>query len=359
MSSTAPVKASTPGVVDANMHWLPETLFSDPRLLDAFLNTPPREYGTWARLEPIAGSALRQIIIEQPRGQEVLNYAESQYSLDAQLADMDRAGIERAVFRMPCWQEWLDLAACKLVNDQLAQHVARCPDRFSALAVAPPWGTRDSIREVERCIKDLGFAGVQMAAHYGQLYLDDEAFKPYMRFLNELEVPVVVHHTPLPVDYGSILSYTNQRRQYGRCVAQATAVGRELFSGMFDEFPNLTFVHSMLGGGFFAYVDMLCPPKLDAYRDEVDRFEADTDKLRRQLKRNLFFDISGAPQWGQAQLRCAIDVLGAQNILYSGSYPIRKDWFFKGVGTIRELGLSEQAERAILGGNARRVFKID
>jgi len=354
-----PRNAPTPGVVDANMHWLPETLFSDPRLLDAFLNTPPREYGIWTRLEPIAGSPLRQIIIEQPRGSEVLNYAESQYSLATQLADMDRAGIERAVFRMPCWQEWLTLDACKLVNDQLARHVARCPSRFTALAVAPPWGTADSLREVQRCIQELGFAGVQMAAHYGQLYLDDPAFKPYLRFLNALEVPVVVHHTPLPVDHSSILSYPNQRRQYGRCVAQATAVGRELFSGMFDEFPDLTFIHSMLGGGFFAYADMLCPPKRAAYPDAVDRFAADTEALRGQLKKNLFFDISGAPQWGAAQLRCAVEVLGARNILYSGSYPIRKDWFFEGVATIRSLGLAPADEQAILGGNARRLFKLD
>jgi predicted TIM-barrel fold metal-dependent hydrolase len=346
------------GYVDANMHWLPETLFTDERLLNAFLNTPPREYGIHARLEPIAGGDLRQIIIEQPKGYEVLNYAEGQYSLQAQLADMDRAQIERAIFRMPCWQEWLDLEACKTVNDALASHVARCPDRFAALAVAPPWGTRDAMREVERCIKELGFVGVQMAAHYGQLYLDDPAFRPYLAFLNGLGVPVVVHHTPLPVDYGSILSYTNQRRQYGRCVAQATAVGRELFSGLFDEFQNLRLVHSMLGGGFFAYVDMLFPPKLDAFHDEVDRFDAHTEQLRQQLKRHIYFDMSGAPQWGRAQLQCAVQVLGADNILYGGSYPIRRDWFFQGIGYVKSLGLSAADEAAILGGNARRLFGL-
>jgi len=33
---------------------------------------------------------------------------------------------------------------------------------------------------------------------------------------------------------------------------QGTAVGRELFSGMFEEFPNLKFIHTMFVGNLFA-----------------------------------------------------------------------------------------------------------
>ena len=340
------------------MHWLPGDLFSNERLLNAFIGSVPREYGTSARVEPVAGKNIRQIIIEQPKGYVNLNYAENQYNLEGQLADMAKAGIDQGVFRMPCWQEWLDLETCKIVNNGLAEYVKRSEGRLSALAVAPPWGTAESKREVERCIKELGFRGVQMAAHYGNLYLDDEAFRPYFRFLNDLNVPVVVHHTPLPVDFESILSYTNQRRQFGRCVAQATAVGRELFSGMFDEFQNLKLFHSMLGGAFFAYVNMLVPPRKEAFKDAVDRFEVQTDKLRSQLKNNIYFDISGAPQWGQAQLECAIKVIGASNILYGSSYPIRMDWYFEGLDCVRSLNISEKQKTAILGGNAIRLFNL-
>ena len=366
MTDTATIQRPDPArslsvstkIVDANMHWLPGNLFSDERLLNAFIGSVPREYGISARVEPVAGKNIRQIIIEQPKGCVNLNYAENQYSLEGQLADMAKAGIDQGVFRLPCWQEWLDLETCKIVNNGLAEYVKRGAGRLSALAVAPPWGTDDGKREVERCIGELGFRGVQMAAHYGNLYLDDESFRPYFAFLNQLNVPVVVHHTPLPVDYGSILSYTNQRRQYGRCVAQATAVGRELFSGMFDEFPNLKLIHSMLGGGFFAYVDMLVPPRKEGYSDAVDRFEVQTDRLRRQLKENIFFDVSGAPQWGKAQLECAVKVIGASNILYGSSYPIRQDWYFQGLDFVRSLEISEEEKGSILGGNAMRLFNL-
>jgi uncharacterized protein len=343
-------------VIDANMHWLPESLFNDDELLSVFVNSVPREYGISAELVPVPGKPLRQIVIEQPRGYEVLNYAENQYSAAGQIADMDAARIDMAVLRMPCWQEWLPLEACRKVNDGLAQHLKRYPGRFAALAVVPPWGTKEALKEVERCIKDLGFSGVQMAAHYGDLYLDEDQFKPYFRFLNGLDVPVVVHHTPMPVDYMSLIRYPNLRRQYGRVVAQGTAVGRELFSTLFEEFPKLRLVHSMLGGGFFALADMLAPPSTG--KDAVDRFEDQSAKIRCYLKDNIYFDLSGAPQWGKAQLECAVKVLGADHILYGGSYPIRKDWFQDGIGYVKSLSISEPDKALILGGNAKRLFKL-
>lgn len=344
-------------VIDANMHWLPETLFTDERLLAAFIGSVPREYDIHARMIPVPGKSLQQIVIEQPKGHEVLNYAENQYTAAGRIEDMDRAGIATAILRMPCWQEWLGLEACKLVNDGMAEHLRRYPGRFQALAVVPPWGSQEALREAERCVKDLGFCGVQMAAHYGRLYLDEEEFRPYFRFLHDLDVPVVVHHTPLPVDYGSIIGYPNLRRQLGRCIAQSTAVGRELFSDLFDAFPNLRLVHSMLGGGFFALADTLIPPGTG--RDEVDRFDDERAKIQRRLRENIYFDLSGAPQWGKAQLECAVKVFGAGHILYGASYPIRRDWFQDGVACIRALDMPAADKDMILGGSARRLFRLD
>ncbi|MGX9742761.1 amidohydrolase family protein [Pseudocitrobacter corydidari] len=345
-------------IIDANMHWLPGDLFSDKNLLNAFLDCVPKQYGVHTRVEKIEGKDLSQLIIEQPKGYVNLNYAEGQYTLESQLADMEKAGVDHAIFRLPVWQEWLDLETCKKVNDRMAEYVKRSGGKMSALAVVPPWGTDACLREVDRCLNELGFRGAQIVAHYGQIYLDDPAFRPYLKYLNSLNVPVVVHHTPLPVDYHSVLPYTNQRRQFGRCIDQATAVGRELFSGMFDELPNLKFIHSMLGGAFYAFADMLVPQQHN-FNDAVDRFQASTGNLRAHFSNNIFFDTSGAPQWGKAQLEAAVKVVGGKNILYGSSYPIRKDWFFQGIETIESLDISAEDKANILGGNAARMFGIE
>ena len=86
-------------------------------------------------------------------------------------------------------------------------------------------------------------------------------FRPFLRKLNELKLPVYVHHSPIPVDYQSICDYNNLRRSYGRCMDQTIAIGREVFSGMFDELPDLKLIHSMLGGAFFAYMNSMLPQK--------------------------------------------------------------------------------------------------
>ena len=344
-------------IVDANMHWLPEDLFEDKDLRDSFINCVPCSDGVYAELKPMPGTKLQQIVIERPRGYENLNYAENQYDSKLQIKDMDDAGVDVALLRIPCWQEWLPLEICKLVNDRLSEDINKYPGRFRALAVVPPWGTKECLKEVERCIGKLGFIGVQMAAHYGTLYLDEPQFKPYFEELNRLNVPVVVHHTPLPVDYGSLVKYTNLRRQYGRCVDQATAVGRELFSGMFEECPNLRLIHTMLGGGFFAYANMLAPRSTGA-KEQLERFDS-ADKVRSYLDKNIFFDTSGAMQWGKAQLECAVKVLGADHILYGSSYPVRREWFVKGIDFVRGLDIPEESKTLILGGNAAKLFRIE
>lgn len=341
-------------IIDANMHWLPEDLFTNKPLLDGFMSCVPDDEHVYVTRMP--GTDLDQIVIEKPRGYENLNYAENQYDSALQIKDMDEAGIDTAILRIPVWQSWLNLEMSRKVNDGLQSHLERFPGRFRALAVVPPYGEKDALAEVEKRLATPGFVGVQMACHYGESYLDDPKFKPYFKFLNDLNVPVVVHHTPLPVDYKSVIDYTNQRRQYGRCVDQGTAVGRELFSGMFEDLPNVKLIHSMLGGGFFTYANMLIP-RASGAKEELERFDS-ADKARGYLTNNLYFDTSGAAQWGKAQLECAIEVYGADHILYGSSYPVRREWFAKGIQFVNDLDVPQESKDLILGGNAARLFNL-
>ena len=59
-------------LVDANMHWLPEDLFSNEELLSAFVDSVQREHGIKAKIVAVPGNPMRQNTIEQPAGYEVL-----------------------------------------------------------------------------------------------------------------------------------------------------------------------------------------------------------------------------------------------------------------------------------------------
>jgi uncharacterized protein len=198
---------------------------------------------------------------------------------------------------------------------------------------------------------------VQLSTHYGTRYLDDEAFAPFFQKLNALEWSVYVHHSPVPVQYDSLLAYNNLRRQYGRCVDQTTAVSRELFGGFFDKYPRLKLIHSMLGGAFFAYSNMLLPHPARE-NEKISRFEAAGEALQRQMKDNLFFEMSQAQSWGKAQLECAVSVLGADHILFGTSYPVRPEWLLEGVAFVKQLNLSAAVQDLILCGNAARLYHV-
>lgn len=345
-------------VVDINIHHLPEDLFTNEKILNGFLDSAPRGFGEIATVGT-ADDGRKQLILEKPKGYQNLNYVDGDYSAEAKLAAMDDAGVTHGVMRVPVWQEWLDLETCKAVNDNAADIVKRSGGRLFSTACVPPWGGKENIRELERCVKELGCVGVQVACHYGQLYLDDEVFKPYFKVLNDLDVPVIAHHTPLPVEWRSVVDYTNLRREYGRIVDQATAVGRELFSGMFDEFPNLRVIHTMFGGNWFANTALLTP-HAPTKKESLSRLDpTGGERIRSYLANNIFFDMTHPHSWGKHQVEAALKVNGADHYMFGSSFPVFRSWMSQGVDFIRnDLDITDEDRELVFSGNAKRLFNL-
>lgn len=340
-------------VIDANVYWFPEAMFSDETLLSRFIADAPRGYGTRIYVKENAGR--RQIVVERPVGCPGVDYMEGDYILENQMAALKAAGIDHAVCKVPCVNEWMSLELCRYFNDGMADFARRSGGFFTPLAIIPPWGQDAALEELERCRKELGMKAVQLSAHYGQLYLDDEAFAPLFEKLEALEMNAYVHHTPVPVQYDSLKDYNNLRRSYGRCVDQMLAVSRELFSGMFEKYPHVKLVHSMLGGGFFTYKDMLLPHG-PARPDPSGRFQATPDSMLRHLEKNLYFEMSHAQPWGKVNLQAAAQILGPDHIVYGSSYPVKEEWMTGGAEFVRSLGLPDGDAEKILGGNAQMLY---
>lgn len=342
-------------VIDANMYWLPESIFEDEREAEQFLAEIPETYDLKGYTK-VNKQGVKQIVIEKPVGYENLNYLQGEYQVQEQLKDMDTAGVDQAILKIPCCQEWMSLAMCKKFNDGMMESSQRSNGRLVPLAVIPPFASKECFEELERC-RTLGFQGIQLSDHYGLHYLDSEIFKEFFEKLNERDTTIYIHHTPVPTQYDALYEYNNLRRSYGRCVDQTTAICRELFSGFFDRYPNLKLVHSMLGGGFFAITNMMFPPQPQG-KEAIQRFE-ENEKLRKQFHEHIYFEMSHAQPWGKEQLACAISVLGADHILFGTSYPVRKEWLYQGADFVRQLNIKDEEKDLILFGNAQRLYHID
>ena len=345
-------------VIDINVHHLPEDLFTNEEVLNGFLTTAPRGFGEIAYLGMTEGGQ-RQMILEKPKGYQNLNYVEGDYSLESKIAAMDNAGVDYAVMRVPVWQEWLRLDTCKIVNDNAADICKRSNGRIFSTACVPPWGGKENIYELERCIKELGCVGVQLACHYGQLYLDDEAFRPYLKVINDLDIPVVAHHTPLPVRWESLYEYTNLRRELGRVTDQATAVGREIFSDLFDELPNLKLIHTMYGGNWFAAQNLLMPHKPKKKEAMLRLNVNDADRIKSHVDNNIFFDMTHPASWGKDQIECAVKVCGADHLLFGSSFPVFYNWMADGVDFVQNtIEVSQEERDLMLYKNAIKMFNL-
>mgnify|MGYP002623857586 CR=1 FL=1 len=342
-------------VIDTCMDHVPERLYDDEEMLNGFLNCISQESGYKAYVGSTAGGA-RQMILEKPEGLANLNYVDGEYSLKVKLDAMDECGVDAGIIKIPCWQEWLDIKTCRMVNDDAAVMCAESDGRLYALAAVPPWDEEENYKELERCVNELGMCGVQLACHYGERYLDDPIFRPFLSRVNEMKLPVYVRHTPLPADWKHIVDYNNVRRTLGRVVDQSIAVGRELFCGMFDELPDLRFVHTILGGNWYSVAASMIPAR-SSRAESMERLESDSrEKILEYLDKNIFFEATHPSTLGKDQLESAVRICGADHILFGSSFPVFHGWMGDGVRMINSLDISEEEKQLILGGNAERVF---
>lgn len=341
-------------IIDANVYWLPQELFTNDFVLQHFLDVINAHKDTKVTTS-LDDNNKRKITIEKPIGQASLDYFQDDYLLKKQLADMDEGHIDKAVLKLPGCQEWMDLQLCKLFNTKLAEYVSQSNSRMVGLAVVPPYATKENLAELDRAINQLHLNGLQLSTHYSDGYLDKPAYREFLRKVAEMNIPVYVHHTPVPIEYNSIKDYENLRRSYGRCEDQIIAISREVYSDLFDELPSLKLIHSMLGGGYFTYKTMLLP-----HDSGNGRFNtSESDLIKHRLETNILYEVSHSQPWGPDNLTIATKVLGDKNIIYGSSYPVKKVWLTKGADVIRNLPISAEAKENILSNNASRIYRID
>jgi aminocarboxymuconate-semialdehyde decarboxylase len=115
------------------------------------------------------------------------------------LEECDRHGVDVQVLStlpvMFCYwaraKDTLDLA--RILNDHIAATVLAHPKRFVGLGTLPMQDPVLAVAELERCVRELGLAGVQIGTHVNAWNLDREELFPILRRAEELGAAVFVH----------------------------------------------------------------------------------------------------------------------------------------------------------------------
>jgi aminocarboxymuconate-semialdehyde decarboxylase len=275
-------------------------------------------------------------------------------SVDRRLADMDRMGVDVQALSLAPYQiyDWAgpEVAdrVCRVINDDLAEAIAGHPDRFVGLGTVPLKDTDAAIAELERCLGELGFRGVQVATHVD----GEELSSPRLeRFWTRVEAlgGVVLIHSSGPVERSRLTDHYFVNI-LGHPWEATMAVAHLIFDGVMERHPDLR-VMLAHGGGFLpAYGG-----RLDhAYHARADVSDGLPRPPGEYLARFWFDTVVFRPD----QLRYLIDRYGPDRVVLGSDYP-----YDMGepdpVGLVGKLELDEKDTAAILGKTAVGLLKLD
>ncbi|WP_404478067.1 amidohydrolase family protein [Novosphingobium sp. BL-52-GroH] len=155
----------------------------------------------------------------------------SSAALDTQVPDRDNAVI-----------------AARVVNDLYAETGVQTGGRMKAFGWVPlPW-VDEAIAEMQRCLDELGFAGICFPTLFQDRPLDDKAFEPFWAEMNRRKAKAYIH----PVGAHSMCHHG--MREYGLHTAIGSmaqiqmAAQRIVYSGLSHRYPDIEFIFAVCGG---------------------------------------------------------------------------------------------------------------
>ncbi len=276
------------------------------------------------------------------------------------IADMDAAGIDLQVLSLT-WAglDKLDGAIATGLahdaNDRLAAAVREHPKRFAGFAALALQEPEKAAAEFERCVRTLGFKGALVHGTTRGVFLDDPQFTPLFETAQALDVPIYLHPAPPPKPvqeayYGGLpgqLGFFLATAAWGWHAEAGMHSLRLIVSGLFDRFPKLKLIIGHMG---------------EDLPFSIARAEAVLSGVTKHLQRRVgeyflqHFHITTSGYFTLPPFQCAMEVVGADRILFSVDYPYSPNTV--GRNFLNSLTISPEEMSKISGGNAERLLKL-
>jgi aminocarboxymuconate-semialdehyde decarboxylase len=273
--------------------------------------------------------------------------------LDRRLADLDAMDLDMQVIKPPppqCYYALpIDIAvtAAQIVNDGIAEFVAQRPDRFKGFGTVPMPDGNEAAKELERCVRQLGFKGVQILTNVNGEELSHPAFAPFWQKAEELGVLVVIH--PNGFSDGGRLTRFYFNNVIGNPLETSIAIHYLIFDGVLERHPKLKIL-AVHGGGYLASyagrIDHAWGARSDCHGNLP---QPPTTYLKR-----LYFDTI---VFTAHQLQELVRLYGADHIVMGTDYPFDMA-DYDPVGHVAASAFDAATTAAICGGNAKALLGL-
>jgi aminocarboxymuconate-semialdehyde decarboxylase len=273
---------------------------------------------------------------------------------DDRLADLDAMGLDLQLVMPPPNQCFytvpLEIAvkASRLVNDGLAEYVAKKPDRFLALGTVPLIDGKEAASELEYCMKKLGMKGVELLTNVAGKELSDPVCAPFWQKAEELGALVILH--PNGFTEGKRFSRFYFNNVIGNPLETTIALHYLIFDGVLERHPNLKIL-AVHGGGY-----------LPAYSGRIDHAWGARSDSHGNLPqppttylKKIYFDSVVFTPYQLAEL---VRLVGVDHVIMGSDYPFDMADFdpIEHLASVESFDQSTIA--ALAGGNAKKLLGI-
>ena len=273
----------------------------------------------WTRLASAADDESRVTVPPGETGERLREVG------DRRIAAMDEAGLEVQVISLtsPGLHNLAPEEATRLqaeTNDRIAELVGAHRDRFQGFATLALPAPAAAAEELERAVTKLGLHGALLFGRTGEQNLDHPDNWPIFEAAAGLRAPLYIHpQVPQPrvraalyAGFDDAVDNVFATSGIGWHYESGIQFLRLALAGVFDRFPDLEVLLGHWGEVVLFYLD----------RTDGLAVQAKLPRTFSEYARHNVYVTAGGV-YSQRYLRWAVDLVGADRILFATDYPYR------------------------------------
>jgi aminocarboxymuconate-semialdehyde decarboxylase len=279
--------------------------------------------------------------------------------LENRVRVLDKFRIDRQVLTLARPNIWINmpkdiaLKMTRAANDAIARATKQFPDRFIAVGTLPMLSEEFSL-EFDRCIEELGMAGIQIFTNIEGKPPDDPEFGWFFLKANRTRIPLWIHpqvrnEWPQEFALDKILGWPFDT---------SLVMSRLVFSGIMEECPHLRIItHHM--GGMIPYFSERIKGSYEGRELFGNAKFVPLPKDPLEYFRRFYGDtvLNGSVP----AFECGYKFFGPEHILFATDYPFGpkkgERWIEGALHQIMATNLPQTEKDQILGGNLQRLIE--